>query len=360
MSIIFSIASKLLPKPTCDVIWRKKYWKKYSARFDEAIQHFVIEKGITDPEIIKKSKKELVKAFVKDNWYPDEYYFFNYDKLSRKGIGEFVSNREANLFWDYMNTRERYLLTCDKGLTYKYFKIFFKRDLVSVSENVSDSYQAFCGFVEKHPRFIVKPTFGNYGNGVRIVGVTEYSCFDIMYKELIKEYPDGFIAEELIVQNAELAEFHSSSVNTVRLTTARQSDGEVYVIHRCFLRLGQGGRCVDNGGNGGIFAGLDFETGIVKGAIDERMNRYIIHPDSGLTILGYKVPRWEEAKRLVVELANVLPDLRYCGWDLALTDQGWVMVEANGKGLFIGFQMPTQEGFREEFEDLKKRCGYKE
>ena len=359
MSIIYSISSKVFPRHIRYRLWRRRHWKSFSFRFEDAIQHFVIEKGITDTKEINKIRKELVNAYVRDEWYPDEYFFFNYERLSRKGIHEFVANPEANRFWNFMNTREMYLLTCDKGLTYQYFKPFFHRDLVSVSKDSVDSIKAFQDFTEKHPSFIVKPTFGNLGNGVQRIDVSDKESVESLTQRLIKEYPDGFVAEELIVQCDELAAFHPSSVNTVRITTVRQKNGEVYIIHRSFIRFGTGGRCVDNGGNGGIFGGLDFETGIIKGVIDERMNRYVAHPDSGKTIIGYQIPRWNEAKTLVIDLAKQIPGLNYCGWDLALTDKGWVMVEANGKGLFIGFQMPTQEGFREEFEDLKKRCGYK-
>ncbi len=333
-------------------------WKKYSDRFENAIRQFVIEKGITNPEDVNKWRKKLVDAFVEDNWYPDEYFFFNYERLSQKGINEFVANREAAKLWDYMNTHEIYRLTCDKGQTYQHFKPYFHRDVVAVMKSEEESIRNFWDFIEKHPRFIVKPTFGNYGNGVQVIDIVENSDKNALLTKLLETYKDGFTAEELIVQCKELAEYHPSSVNTVRLTTARRSNGDIYIIHRPFIRLGQGGRCVDNGGNGGIIAAIDFNTGIIKGAIDERMNRYVVHPDSGKTILGYQIPRWNEAKEFVVELANVLPELRYCGWDIALTENGWVMVEANGKGLFIGFQMPTQEGFREEFEKIKKDCGY--
>lgn len=353
MSLLNTIASKTLPQAKYERLLRKKSWKNYSSRFDEAVQHFVIEKGITDSAAINTQRKKLVNAFVNDGWYPDEYYFFNYERLSKSGIHEFVANREAAKFWNSLNTNEVYLLTCDKGLTYQHFKTYFHRDVVSVSpQNTINDFKIFVG---NHPKFIVKPTFGNYGNGVQVIDVDNKDV-EKVFKHLMEEYPEGFTVEELIVQCEELASFHPTSVNTVRLTTARQSNGEIYIIHRPFIRLGQGGRCVDNGGNGGIIAGIDYETGIIKGAIDERMNHYVVHPDSGKTILGYQIPRWKEAKEYVVELANVLPDLNYCGWDLALTDNGWVMVEANGKGLFIGFQMPTQEGFRDEFEDIKKRC----
>ena len=357
MKLLNRIVLKVLPTTVYDFLWRRTHYHVYSIRFDEAIRHFVLDKGITDIDIVKKYRRKLVQAFVRDNWYPDEFFFFQYERLSREGIHEFVPNREAARFWNSLNSKDIYLLTCDKGQTYQFFKPFFKRDLLSFSDETTDSISSFTAFIEKHPSFIVKPTFGNYGNGVKIIKVDRSNVLSqSLFHELISEYPKGFTVEELIKQCSELAAFHPSSVNTVRLTTVRQNNGEIYIIHRPFIRLGQGGRCVDNGGNGGIIASIDYETGIISGAIDERMNRYVVHPDSGKTILGYHIPHWENAKSFVVKLARVLPDLNYCGWDLALTDEGWVMVEANGKGLFIGFQMPTQMGFHDEFEEIKKMC----
>ena len=360
MSQLIKLSSKFLPKRPRRQLWRKMNWKRYSDHFDAAIQQFVIEKGITDKNEIRNVRKKLIKAFVKDNWNPDEYFFFNYERLSRKGIQEFVPNREASLFWKFQNTREMYLLTCDKGKTYSCFKRFFHRDVIFISEYNEDSLCQFKSFTDKHKKFITKPNFGNLGNGVQIIDTSKFGSIEDLLKGLLETYKEGLVAEELSVQCKELAAFHPSSVNTIRLTTARLSNGEIYIINRAFIRFGQGGRCVDNAGNGGIFGGIDFNTGIIKGTIDERVNKYVVHPDTGKTILGYKIPKWEEAKAFVLELAKELPDLNYCGWDLALTDDGWVMVEANGKGLFIGFQMPTQEGFRDEFEKLKKLCGFNE
>lgn len=354
--IIKSIIKKFLPKTTLEQYRRRKIVDNFKDRFDEAIQVFVVEKGIVDDHEIQSYRKKLKKAFIKDNWYPNEYFFFNYERLSEKGRKEFVPNREAHRFWVYANTEDAYQLTCDKWDTYLHFKKYYKRECLLVNKNEDE--ESFLSFAGRHARFIVKPSHGNLGNGVKIVDSPERN--HRFFADLLSQYPTGFIAEELILQSKEFSEFHPSSVNTIRITTVRLSNGDIHIIHRPFARFGQGGRCVDNGGNYGIFGGIDFNTGIINASIDERMNRYVIHPDSGKTILGFQIPRWEEAKALVVELANVLPDLNYCGWDLALTDEGWVMVEANGKGLFIGFQMPMQEGFRNEFEYIKQQCNYKE
>ncbi|MBR5736506.1 MAG: hypothetical protein IKX60_06930 [Bacteroidales bacterium] len=358
MKILYIIVSKVLPRTIYERLWRRMNWKKYASRFDDAIKHFVVEKGTTNPTEVSQIRNMLVKAFIKDNWYPDEFFFYNYDRLSRKGIHDFVPHREASKFWKYQNSQDVYLLTCDKGRTYQHFNLFFNRDLVSVN-NEPKSKELFLDFISKHSRFIIKPTFGNYGNGVKVIDTINENRIEELADGLLDTYKEGFVAEELISQCDELASFHPSSVNTVRLTTVRLDNGEVYIIHRPFIRFGQGGRVVDNGGNGGIIGGIDNETGIIYAAIDEKMNHYIVHPDSGKTILGYRIPHWAEAKAFVIKLADVIPELRYCGWDIALTDDGWVMVEANGKGLFIGFQMPSQEGFRDEFEEIKKMCGYK-
>lgn len=359
MSVISKIASAVLKKDAFDRLTRRMLWPNYQQRLDAAINTFVIGKGITDANEIDSFKKKLKNAFVNDNWYPEEYFWFNYERLSEKGIKDFVPWREAALFWNSMNSKEIYDLTCDKGETYNKFKRFYQRDVVSVSEDNQQVLSLFSDFVDKHKKFIVKPLFGNYGNGCKIIDASIWRDREKEMESLLTVYKQGFVAEELIIQCKELAEFHPSSVNTVRITTVRKPNGDVYVIHRPFMRIGRGGRCVDNGGNGGIIASIDYETGIVRGAIDESMERFVVHPDSGKTILGYQVPQWNELKKMAVEVAGALPELKYCGWDFALTDKGWVMVEANGKGLFIGFQMPTQEGFREEFETIKKMCGYK-
>lgn len=337
--------------------WRRLNWKRYDARFDEAIATFVTGKGITDAKVVRDYRRKLIKAFIRDNWYPDEYFCFHYDRLSEKGRKSFVSNREGNEFWSWANTREIYLLTCDKGKTYEAFRPFFHREALSVTRQDADTV-SFAAFVSRHPRFIAKPLGGNLGRGVRIVDAPAGMDSKALLADLCAQYTDGFIAEEMIRQCETMAAPHPSSVNTVRLTTVRLADGSIYVIHRPFVRFGQGGNCVDNGGSGGLLCSIDYETGIVTGVMDEGGNRYVVHPDTGIALVGFKVPRWEEAKATAVMLAQVLPDLNYCGWDLALTEQGWVMVEANGKGLFIGFQMPTQTGFRNEFEEIKRRSGY--
>ena len=178
-----------------------------------------------------------------------------------------------------------------------------------------------------------------------------------LYENLMNDYKGGFVAEELIRQSEEMAKFHPSSVNTIRVPTIRFDDG-VQIIHP-FMRIGQKGNCVDNAGAGGIICLIDPETHTIIEAADELGQRYSVHPDTKEQIIGFQIPRWDELKQFANRLAQVVPENRYTSWDLALTDNGWVMVEGNRRGQFVGWQITSQVGFRKELNDIMDKLGHK-
>ncbi|MBO4599814.1 MAG: hypothetical protein J5641_03645, partial [Bacteroidales bacterium] len=206
-----------------------------------------------------------------------------------------------------------------------------------------DDLTALEDFLSRHDVAVVKPLRSSLGQGVKILH--DASIQEVL--SLMEEYPLGIIVEEMIRQCREMALPHPQSVNTVRLTTYIV-DGKVNVLRRPFVRFGTSGNVVDNGAQGGLFSAIDYDTGIVIGVCDEHGRRHVVHPDSGVPLVGFQVPRWGEAIDFVKELAGVLPFCRYIGWDIALTEKGWVMVEGNSHGQFIGFQLPRNKGFRDE------------
>ncbi len=100
---------------------------------------------------------------------------------------------------------------------------------------------------------------------------------------------------------------------------------------------------------GGFLCPIDQETGIVKGARDDFTKSHDVHPDTGVRIKRFEVPLWDEAVKLSKELAMVTPSNRWTGWDLALTKDGWVMVEGNHRANF--------RGTKQEMRDLLKTIG---
>ncbi len=44
------------------------------------------------------------------------------------------------------------------------------------------------------------------------------------------------------------------------------------------------------------------------------------HPVTGEVIVGFQIPFWNQIIELVKELAYVVPQVRYVGWNIAITE----------------------------------------
>lgn len=160
--------------------------------------------------------------------------------------------------------------------------------------------------------------------------------------------------EELIEQSDDMKRLHPESVNTVRIPAYRTRKG--LVVHRPFLRVGTGAHIVDNGGNGGILIAVDKETGTtISLGVDERGIKYVYHPDTKILLVGIQLPEWSKAITIVKKAMDMVPNgINIVGWDLAHTDHGWVIVEGNHKGQFVGQQMAYMSPCKDEVENILK------
>ena len=73
-----------------------------------------------------------------------------------------------------------------------------------------------------------------------------------------------------------------------------------------------------------------------------------------MQILGAQLPDWQQAVALVKALADRIPSMKYIGWDLAHTEDGWVVVEANGSGQFVS-QIADRTGHKNELLQLMNK-----
>lgn len=333
-----------------------RYNKQINAHKEEnAIK--IAEEAFGD-SLTAEEKAALVKDMMNEakvyNVGFDEYIMYHFEKRNQEDRRSFIPTRERAVYCERLNNPKNQMIFDDKGKTFEVFGKYFKRDLTEVVGWNSKKLQNFREFVEKHPRFIIKPFNGGNGRGIKIIDSSKEVSFEKMCDTLKKEYPDGFVAEELIKQCKELAAVHPESVNTLRVFTVRFDDRIEFLPFA--WRVGRGSACVDNGGSGGIFCALD-DNGTIVSTCDEKGRSYDIHPDTKHPLIGFTIPRFEEAKEFSKELAMVVPSNRYCGWDIALTDDGWVMQEGNWQGGFVAFQCPMQKGGRERLDAIMKELG---
>ncbi len=243
-----------------------------------------------------------------------EFEFYNLNSKQRKtfltrGINnEIVYKYNDKRFFDLIDNKIKFNKMFDK---------YLKRDWIYLKE-----IKQLEKFIKGKEYIIVKPVDGEGGQGVNKLKTN----VDIneLYKSLIKN--KQLLIEEVIVQDKRLDKLYSESVNTIRIFTFFDGE-EVHVLNQ-ILKIGNGG-VVDNFSAGGMYTFLDITGKAIVSAIDKEDNIYDTHPISKTNIIGFQVPNFDKAIRLVKDASKEIPEIKYIGWDVALSDKGAVLVEGN-------------------------------
>jgi len=135
--------------------------------------------------------------------------------------------------------------------------------------------------------------------------------------------------EEIVQQHPAMA-FGGKSVNTVRVYSVVDGKGGVHIL-KAVLRAGVGDSIVDNYHSGGVIYPVNVRHGFIEGPGIQRGNEQsvFVHPGTSKIMLGFAIPHWAELLSTVEEMATALPQVRYIGWDLAITQSGVELIEAN-------------------------------
>ena len=202
----------------------------------------------------------------------------------------------------------------------------------------------------KISEFVVKPLAGGAGTAVLVLETVRsdedgvqfedrsgqrYTCQQLAQhmSQTFHYRHQGFLLEERLIGHPDLARFNPSSVNTCRIVTLLNLDGQAEILYAT-LRIGGPGRNTDNWHTQGIAAGIDKDTGVIgEGMVRPEFGGTIhtSHPATGAKFTGEKIPDWPEICRLVEKAARITPFVHSVGWDVAATPTGPVMVEANFK-----------------------------
>ncbi|SLN52478.1 hypothetical protein ROA7450_02636 [Roseovarius albus] len=135
-----------------------------------------------------------------------------------------------------------------------------------------------------------------------------------------------------------MARLNPSSINTIRMITflthphSIKTDVEPVLLDFAGVRAGRAGSCSDNLSNGGFMIEVDHEAGYLKRGryAPEHGGAFVDeHPDSKFPFVGFQIPYWEEAIELCFRTAMALPSVRSVGWDVAITDDGPLIIEGN-------------------------------
>lgn len=289
---------------------------------------------------------DMVRETIVFGTFFDEYLLYGFHTKSSEVRRTYLTDSVRNRLCSRINNSEMQKLLMDKFQCYRYFKPYYRRE--SILFDSRNTLIDAIGFAKLYREVVVKPLKDCAGRGIEL-HTYDAETSPQYFKQLLSTHKP-YIIEERIIQHPTLAQWHPASINTIRVNTILKDNR--FTIFNAFIRTGRNGSFVDNGAQGGLFATIDPQNGkIITEACDEHGNTYASHPESHIPYIGTQIPYWDELKDLSKQLAHNIPELVYVGWDLALTPDGWVMVEGN-KGQFVAQQLTLKHGLRKDFEAL--------
>lgn len=247
-----------------------------------------------------------------------EFEFYNLNKEQRE---TYLTRGKNNEIIKKFNDKSKFYIFDNKEEMYKIYNKFLKRQWMVLNEN---NYNDFLDFFKQNKVIIVKPIDGEGGKGIEKYEYINDEESKIVYSSLL--FKKQLLVEQCIKQHPDMNKLYNKSVNTLRMFTFYK-DGQAYFL-QAILKVGNGG-VVDNFSSGGMYTYVDDEGTVYAEVIDQMDNKYYKHPISNETIVGFKVPMFKEAVGMVKEAAKVVPEMGYIGWDVAISEDGPVLVEGN-------------------------------
>lgn len=308
--------------------------------------HEFSEQNQAVPEPYKKEFRLLISelwCLMRYGARPVDYVRFEFYKKNGQ-------ERNRYLTWGrYMRMKKLFGLyneaTYGKIAEYKTFTDYIHRPWMIADKDTEP--QTIKDFIAKQGTVFAKPNHGDQGKGVMKIKTDNDTAIEELLCDCKK---DAYVVEGAIEQIPEIAAINPSSINTVRAYTLLKKNGETEILG-IMLRVGRKGSHVDNWGSGGVGYDFDIETGVCVGyGRDKKNNPYIFHPDSNVQMVGFRLPDFENLKKTIIELSHKAPEARFVGWDIAITPNGYELVEMNCPGGHDFLQ-----AFGKPYGDLLKR-----
>lgn len=262
---------------------------------------------------------------------PKEYYLYGmYDMTEEQQKATLVASIQKSLQTKYDVNKDFVSMLRDKERTNIFFAKYIRRPWCV---NTKVTFEQFREKFANTPRVIYKPLSGNRGRGVEAFNLDAGSMREVY--DILSEYPSG-VVEQYVVQHPDMLKLCPSSVNTVRIVTFSSNsvpvtdDGKYMDIAYASLRIGGGNSVVDNFHSGGMCCHIDMQTGkLITDAADMNCNVFTHHPTTGVQFMDFQIPCFKEAIAMVTEAITENKLEGYLGWDVAIAEDGPILIEVN-------------------------------
>ena len=175
-------------------------------------------------------------------------------------------------------------------------------------------------------------------------GVTQ--DVDAFAAEVMDRYPGGFLMQDALDPDPEMAAIAGPAIGCVRILTT--NDGQGPVPTYAVWKLPAPTAMSDNfWQEGSLLAHVDLETGTVLRCVrGSGLACEVIetHPTSGVPVVGAVLPHWADTLKIAQDAHAVFPEFGICGFDIAVTKDGPKVLECNDNPSHMLYQLATHRG----------------
>lgn len=143
-----------------------------------------------------------------------------------------------------------------------------------------------------------------------------------------------WVVQRQYLSHKSIRKINASALNTTRIVTILNGSEPEYLCG--FQGFANSNAMTDSWSHGSVYVGIDTQKGCLKeygitAIEDKRPGLVKEHPDSKIVFKDYEIPFLKEALELCLKAHRLFYFNFVIGWDVAITDEGPMIVEANEK-----------------------------
>ena len=178
---------------------------------------------------------------------------------------------------------------------------------------------------------VVIEAYDGVSGSLRLHGGADVAATSFL-AQVQKEFGEyGYLLQEKLEPHASMRSICGDAIGSVRMVTLSE-EGETRPLYALW-KIPSIGAVADNfWRSGNVVAHLDVDTGRVlacqlgSGTQGRPIER---HPETGEPLVGFTLPHWQATRALAIEGASVFYSVGVIGWDIAVTNEGPVLIEGN-------------------------------
>lgn len=298
---------------------------------------------------------DLAEWLFRDNFFNVNYYAWRLnikgakqsDYIGRKELLSIKNKNETRLKRRLGNEKLNYeIITKDKFYSGALFAannlpvipvlgIVSQKEVLYVSGKTEDISMLY----NRTTPFVLKNTVMEAGGGFllckpdkEMLVVNDKAISPKEFKGLLGT--GKWVLQPQIKSHREISRINSSALNTTRIVTVFDGERPVYLTG--FQSFATSNCEIDSWSKGAVYVGIDPARNCLKpyGYFQPQVGNMAItekHPDSGIVFRDYIIKDLSKAVELCVSAHKLLYASFIIGWDIAITNDGPLIVEANEK-----------------------------